>query len=139
VYVIEVAVRLVVRDSFKDILGGVVVSPTELKALEEALFEVVYPSFGGRCGCSPAMCCRDRGPGIAADLWQVLNRACGNSHEDPTQDHVEDSPTLFRATTDKPTGEIQQTVMLWPRLGWAGLDLARAVSGQGWLARLALA
>jgi hypothetical protein len=50
VHVIEVAVRLVVRDSFKDILGGVVVSPTELKALEEALFEVVYPSFGGRCG-----------------------------------------------------------------------------------------
>jgi hypothetical protein len=45
-----VAVRLVVRDSFKDILGGVVVSLTELKALEEALFEVVYPSFGGRCG-----------------------------------------------------------------------------------------
>jgi hypothetical protein len=41
----------------------------------------------------------------AADLQQALNRACGNSHEDPTQ---EDSPTLFRANSDKPTGEIQQ-------------------------------
>jgi hypothetical protein len=47
---IEVAVRLVVRDSFKDILRGVVISPIELKALEEALFKVVYPSFRGHCG-----------------------------------------------------------------------------------------
>jgi hypothetical protein len=80
VYVIEVAVRLVVWDSFKDILGGVVVSPTELKALEEALFEVVYPSFGGRCGCSPAMCCRDRGPGIANESFLYLSdmlQTCG--------------------------------------------------------------
>jgi hypothetical protein len=47
-------------------------------------------------------------------LWQALNRACGNSHEDPTQDHVEDSLTasLFRANSDEPTGEIQQTPML---------------------------
>jgi len=36
--------------------------------------------------------------GHATDLRQALNRACGNSHEDPTQDHVEDSTTasLFR-------------------------------------------
>jgi hypothetical protein len=52
--------------------------------------------------------------GHAADLRQALNRACGNSHEDPTQDHVEDSTTasLFGANSDEPTGEIQQTVML---------------------------
>jgi hypothetical protein len=50
--------------------------------------------------------------GHAADLRQALNRACGNSHEDPTRDYVEDSPTLFGANSDEPTGEIQQTVML---------------------------
>jgi hypothetical protein len=52
--------------------------------------------------------------GHAADLRQALNRACGNSHEDPTQDHVEDSPTasLLGANSDEPTGEIQQTPML---------------------------
>jgi hypothetical protein len=52
--------------------------------------------------------------GHAADLRQALNRACGNSHQNPTQDHVEDSPTasLFGANSDEPTGEIQQTVML---------------------------
>jgi len=52
--------------------------------------------------------------GHAADLRQALDIACGNSHEDPTQDHVEDSPTAsrFRANSDEPTGEIQQTVML---------------------------
>jgi hypothetical protein len=52
--------------------------------------------------------------GHAADLRQALNRACGNSHEDPTQDHVEDSPTtsLFGTNSDEPTGQIQQAVML---------------------------
>ena len=50
--------------------------------------------------------------GHAADLRQALNRACGNSYEDPNQDHVEDSPTLFGPNLDKLTGEIQQTVML---------------------------
>jgi len=47
--------------------------------------------------------------GHAADLRQALNRACGNSHEDPIQDHVEDSPTalLFGANSDEPTGKIQ--------------------------------
>jgi len=30
--------------------------------------------------------------GHAADLRQALNRACGNSHEDPTQDHVTQYP-----------------------------------------------
>ena len=49
-YVIKVAIQLIVWDSFKDILRGVIVSPMELKALEEALFEVVYPSFRGHCG-----------------------------------------------------------------------------------------
>jgi hypothetical protein len=42
----------------------------------------------------------------------ALNIACGNSHEDATQDHVEDSLTLFRANSNEPTREIQQTVML---------------------------
>jgi hypothetical protein len=43
--------------------------------------------------------------GHAADLRQALNRAYGNGHEDPTQDHVEDSPTvsLFGANSDEPT------------------------------------
>jgi hypothetical protein len=52
--------------------------------------------------------------GHAADLRQALNIACGNGHEDPTQDHVEDSPTasLFKANSDEPTKEIQQTIML---------------------------
>jgi hypothetical protein len=52
--------------------------------------------------------------GHAADLRQALNKACGNSHEDPTQDHVEDSPTtsLFGTNSDEPTGQIQQAVML---------------------------
>jgi hypothetical protein len=52
--------------------------------------------------------------GHAADLRQALNRACGNSHEDPTQDHVEDSPTasLFGPKSDESTGEIQHSVML---------------------------
>src|ERR1700722_15935192 len=52
--------------------------------------------------------------GHAADLQQALNRACGRSHEDPTQDHVEDSQTAspFEANSDEPTREIQQTVML---------------------------
>ncbi len=50
--------------------------------------------------------------GHAADLRQALNRACGNNHEDPTQDHVEDYPTasLFGANSDESTG--QQAVML---------------------------
>jgi hypothetical protein len=52
--------------------------------------------------------------GHATDLRQALNRACGNSHEDQIQDHVEDSPTapLFGANSDEPTREIQETVML---------------------------
>jgi hypothetical protein len=45
---------------------------------------------------------------------QALDSACGNSHKDPTQGCVDDSLTasLFVAKSDKPTGEIQQTVML---------------------------
>ena len=50
--------------------------------------------------------------GHVADLRRELNRAFGNSSEDPTQDHVDDFPMLFRANSDEPTGEIQQAVML---------------------------
>jgi hypothetical protein len=47
-------------------------------------------------------------------LQQALDSACRNSCEDLTKDHVEDSPTasLFGANLGKPTGEMQQAMML---------------------------
>lgn len=50
---IEMAIRLLVREAFEDTMKGVAagsLSGVELNALEEVMFEIVYPVFQGRRG-----------------------------------------------------------------------------------------